>query len=118
MQMIARYPSRSQAEERAAFLRSRGIVTQVTDMTSLRLNLAHRGRFRAALWAVLGEQAEDAAALLEDADHRATTALDEHELQRFEGEGAEIARRTLIRWLTITALGLAALAALIVALGL
>lgn len=118
MQMIAKYPSRSQAEERAAFLRSRGIAAHVSDMTSLRLNLAHQGRFRAALWAVLSEQAEDAAALLEDPEHRATTALSEDEFQRLEGEGADAARRSLIRWLTVTALGLAALAALIVALGL
>lgn len=114
MQMIAKYASRSEAEERAAFLRSRGIAAHVSDMTSLRLNLAHQGRFRAALWAVLTEQAEDAAALLEDPEHLATTALNEHEFERLEDEGADAARRTLIRWLTITALGLAALAALIV----
>jgi len=116
MQMIARYASRSQAEERAAFLRSRGIAVHVSDMTSLRFNLAHKGRFRAALWAVLSEQAKDAAALLEDPEHSATTALDEHQFQRLEGEGADAARRTLIGWLTITALVLAALAALIVVL--
>lgn len=116
MQMLAKYASRSQAEERAAFLRSRGIAAHVSDMTSLRFNLAHKGRFRAALWAVLAEQAEDAAALLEDPEHQATTALDKQEFQRLEGEGADAARRTLIGWLTITALGLAALAALIVAM--
>lgn len=118
MQMIAKYATRSEAEERAAFLRSRGIATHVTDMTSLRLNLAHQGRFRAALWAVLPEQAEDAEALLEDPSHRASTALNDHEFQRLEGEGADAARRSMIRWLTVTALGLAALAALVVALGL
>lgn len=118
MQMIAKYASRSQAEERAAFLRSRGIAVHVTDMASLRLNLAHQGRFRAALWAVLAEQAEDAAALLEDPERQASTALNENEFQRLESEGADVARRTLIRWLAITALGLAALAGLIVATGL
>lgn len=118
MQMIAKYATRSEAEERAAFLRSRGIAVHVSDMTSLRLNLAHQGRFRAALWAVLPEQAEDAAALLDDPDHRAATALNEHEFQRLEGEGADAARRTMIRWLTITALVLAGLAALLAALGL
>lgn len=118
MQMIAKYASRSEAEERAAFLRSRGIATHVTDMTSLRLNLAHQGQFRAAVWAVLPEQADDAAALLESPDHRAETALNEHEFQRLEGEGADAARQTMIRWLVITAVGLAGLAALIVALGL
>lgn len=118
MQMIAKYASRSEAEERAAFLRSRGIAVHVSDMTSLRLNLAHQGRYRAALWAVLPEQSEDAVALLDDPDHPATTALNDHEFRRLEGEGAEAARRTMIRWLTITALGLAALAAWIAALGL
>lgn len=118
MQMIAKYAARSEAEERAAFLRSRGIATHVTDMTSLRLNLAHQGQFRAALWAVLPDQAEDAAALLEDPGHRAETALNDHEFQRLETEGADSARRTMIRWLIITALGLAGLAALTVAIGL
>jgi len=117
MQMIARYASRSEAEERAAFLRSRGIATHVTDMTSLRLNLAHQGRYRAALWAVLSEQAADAEALLEDPEHRASTALNEHEFQRLEGEGAEAARRSMIRWLVITALALAGVAAVVVAFG-
>lgn len=116
MQMVAKYPTRSEAEERAAFLRSRGIATHVTDMTSLRLNLAHQGRYRAALWAVLPEQTEDAAALLEDPDHQAATALNEHEFQRLESEGADAARRTMIRWLTYTAVFLAGVAALIVVL--
>lgn len=118
MEMIAKYASRSQAEERAAFLRSRGIATHVSDMTSLRLNLAHQGQFRAALWAVLPEQAEDAAALLADPEHTAETALNEHEFQRLESEGTEAARRTMIRWLLITVVGLAGLAAAVVALGL
>lgn len=118
MQMIAKYASRSEAEERAAFLRSRGIATHVTDMTSLRLNLAHQGQFRAAVWAVLPEQADDALALLEDPEHLAGTALNDHEFQQLEGAGADAARRSMIRWLIITALGLAGLAALVVALGL
>ncbi|QOC23183.1 hypothetical protein IC757_03225 [Wenzhouxiangella sp. AB-CW3] len=115
--MIARYESRSQADERAAFLRSRGIASHVTDLTSMRLNLAHQGQFRAALWVVLPEQAEDALALLEDPDHRADTALDEREFERLENEGADAARRTMMRWLILTALGLAGLAALVVAIG-
>jgi hypothetical protein len=114
MKLIAKYESRSQAEERAAFLRSRGIATFVSDMTSLRLNLAHQGRFRAGLWAVLPEQLDDATALLDDPDHRALTALDEDEFQQLELEGGEAARRTLMRWLTVTALVLAGLAALMV----
>lgn len=115
--MIAKYASRSEAEERAAFLRTRGIAVYVSDMTSLRLNLAHQGRYRAALWAVLPEQAEDAAALLGNPDHHATTALNEHEFRRLEGEGADAARHTMTRWLTIVALGLAVLAALVAAVG-
>jgi hypothetical protein len=116
MQMIAKYASRSEAEERAAFLRSRGIATHVSDMTSLRLNLAHQGQFRAALWAVLPEQAEDAAALLEDPEHAAETALNEHEFLLLESEGAKAARRAMIRWMLITVVVLAGLAALVVGL--
>lgn len=115
MKMIARYASHSEAEERGAFLRSRGIATHVSDMTSLRLNLAHQGKYRAALWAVLPEQTEDAARLLEDPGHRATTALNKHEFQLLEGEGSAAARRMLIRWLLVTAVGLAGLAALVFA---
>lgn len=116
--MLSKYASRSEAEERAAFLRSRGIASHVTDMTSLRLNLAHQGRYRAALWAVLEDQAEDAAALLENPDHRAASALDEAGFARLEGEGADAARRAMMRGLTVTALVLAGLAALIVWAGL
>ncbi|WP_376697273.1 hypothetical protein [Wenzhouxiangella sp. EGI_FJ10305] len=118
MEMIAKYASHSEAEERAAFLRSRGIATHVSDMTSLRLNLAHQGRYRAALWAVLPEQAEDAVALLDNPEHVAETALNDHEFRQLEGEGADAARRMMIRWLTVTALVLTGLAALIVAMGL
>jgi len=116
MQMIARYATRPEAEERAAFLRSRGIATHVTDMTSLRLNLAHQGRYRAAVWAVLPEQAGDAAALLENPDHRAASALNEHEFKRLEQEGAAAARGAMIRWLLVAAAVLAVLAALVVGL--
>lgn len=116
MNLIARYESRSQAEERAAFLRSRGIATHVTDMTSLRLNLAHQGRFRAAVWAVLPEQAEDAVALLDDPGHEAKTALNRHEFEQLESVGAAQARRTMIRWLLITLVVLIVLAAAVVGL--
>jgi hypothetical protein len=75
MRMIARFESHSDAEERAAFLRSRGVATHVTDMTSLRLNLAHQGRYRTALWAVLPEQYDDAEALLDNPDHRVVNPL-------------------------------------------
>ncbi len=117
MKMIARYATHSQAEERAAFLRSRGIATHVSDMASLRLNLAHQGKYRAALWAVLPEQADDAARLLEDPEHQATTALNQHEFQLLQGAGAEAARRLMIRWLLITVVGLAGVAALVYVLG-
>lgn len=115
--MIARFESRSEAEERAAFLRSRGVATHVTDMTSMRLNLAHQGRFRAGLWVVFEDQYADGETLLENPDHAVARPLSEADLARLETEGAGEVRKTLIKWMLIIAAGLVGLAALVVALG-
>jgi hypothetical protein len=117
MRLIARYESRTEAEERAAFLRSRGIATHVTNMTSLRPNLAHQGRFRAGLWAMLEPQYADAEALLENPDHEVERPLSEAQMGQMDTEGEAHARRTLIKWLVITAVALGALAAIVAALG-
>lgn len=97
MDMIGKYPSRSQAEERAAFLRSRGIATHVTDLTSLRFNAAHQGQFRAAVWALLEPQFEDARALLEDPDHKVKNPLSAEEMAHLESEGQVQAMDALFR---------------------
>ncbi len=117
MRLIARYASRAEAEERAAFLRSHGIATHVTNMASMRLNLAHQGRYRAGLWAMLEPQYEDAEALLENPDHKVEQALSEAQMAELETKGEADARRTLMKWLVITAIALAAVAAAVVALG-
>lgn len=118
MHLIEKFESRSEAEERAAFLRSRGIATHVTDMTSMRLNLAHQGRFRAGLWVVFEEHYEDAAALLADSEHPVEKPLSESELEHIETEGAGEVRKTLIKWMLVIAVGLIGLAGLVVGLGL
>ncbi|QKK03379.1 MAG: hypothetical protein HND55_12360 [Pseudomonadota bacterium] len=117
MERIAKFESRSEAEERAAFLRSRGIAAHVTDMTSLRLNLAHQGRFRAALWAILPHQYEDAAALLADPEHQVEAPLSAEALARLEDQGGERARRAMLRGLLVIAVVLSALVALVVRFG-
>lgn len=117
MRLIARYASHTEAEERAAFLRSRGIATHVTNMASLRPNLAHKGRYRAGLWAMLEFQFEDAEALLEDPGHKVAHPLDEQEMTHLETEGEAHARRTLIKWLIFVAVGLGVLAGLVVMMG-
>lgn len=117
MRLIARYPSLSQAEERAAFLRSRGIATHVSELTSLRPNLAHQGRDRAAVWAVLASQYEDAHRLLNDPEHQAGSALEVDAMQRLQTEGTDRARKTLARGLFVTLGVLLALLLLVLALG-
>ena len=117
MRLIARYASRAEAEERAAFLRSRGIATHVTNMASLRPNLAHQGRYRAGLWAMLEPQFEDAEALLENPDHHVEQPLSEVQMTELETVGEADARRTLIKWLLIAVVALGALTAVVVALG-
>ncbi|MFW5927261.1 MAG: hypothetical protein ACOCSR_04340 [Wenzhouxiangella sp.] len=117
MKMIGKFESRAEAEERAAFLRSRGIATHVSDMTSMRMNLAHQGRFRAGLWVVFEEHYEDAAALLTDPEHRVERPLSERELEHIEAEGAGELRKTLIKWLLVIAAGLLVLAGLVAGLG-
>ena len=118
MRLIARYPSLSLAEERAAFLRSRGIATHVSELTSLRPNLAHQGRDRAAVWAVLESQFEDAQRLLNDPEHRADSALEADDMQYLQTQGAARARRSLLRGLFITLGVLTALLVLVVQFGL
>lgn len=118
MHLIEKFESRAEAEERAAFLRSRGIATHVSDMTSMRLNLAHQGRFRAGLWVVFEDHYQDAAALLADPEHPVKSPLSEAQLEHIENEGAGEVRKTLIGWLLLTAAALGAVAALVLWLSL
>lgn len=117
MRLIARYPSLSAAEERAAFLRSRGIATHVSELTVLKPGLSTGQVDRAALWAVLASQYDDARKLLENADHQPANALDEGEMQTFQEEGPVQARRLMIRGLAVTLAVLLALLAVILRLG-
>lgn len=117
MRQIARYASRAEAEERAAFLRSRGVATHVTNMASFRLNLAHQGRYRAGLWAMLEPQYTDAEALLQDPDHEVENPLSDAQMAELASRGEADARRVLIKWLLLTAAVLGALAAVVVILG-
>ncbi len=117
MRLIARYPSLSAAEERAAFLRSRGIATHVSELTVLKPGLSGGQVDRAALWAVLAGQYEDARQLLENADHRPANALDEQDMHTFQEEGAVQARRQMIRGLVITLAVLLGLLAVVLHLG-
>ncbi|TVS12482.1 MAG: hypothetical protein EA419_04670 [Wenzhouxiangella sp.] len=118
MRLIARYPSVPEAEERAAFLRSRGIATHVSELTTLRPGLAHRDGARAAVWAVLTSQYEDAQRLLQDPDHHPDHALDEKGMHELETEGPARARRSLIRGLLLTLALLVAVLVLVLRLDL
>lgn len=102
MRLIARYPSLSAAEERAAFLRSRGIATHVSNLTSIKPTPCGGQIDRAALWAVLASQYDDARLLLENPDHNAVNSLDENAMHELEHEGSAQAQRAMIRGLLIT----------------
>jgi hypothetical protein len=117
MHMVAKYETRSEADERAAFLQSHGIATHVSDMVSMRPNLAHQGRFRAGLWVVLEAQYDDAIKLLEDPDHDVGNPLSVDQMARVETDGVLEARTTLLKWLLLIAAGLGATALLVVSLG-
>lgn len=117
MRLIARYPSLSAAEERAAFLRSRGIATHVTELSVLKPSPCGGQVDRAALWAMLAPQYEDARLLLENADHRPSHALDENDMQSFQEEGQAAARRVMVRGLIVTLLVLGGLLAVVLHLG-
>jgi len=117
VRMVAKYESRSEADERAAFLQAHGIATHVSDMVSMRPNLAHQGRFRAGLWVILEAQYDDAVGLLEDPDHEVENPLSVDQLQHMETEGAAQARRTLIKWSVMIAVGLGLVAGAIVVFG-
>jgi len=115
--MVKKFESRSEADERAAFLQAHGIATHVSDMVSMRPNLAHQGRFRAGLWVILEAQYDDAVGLLEDPDHQVENPLSVDQLQHMETEGAAQARRTLIKWSVMIAIGLGLVAGAIVLFG-
>jgi len=117
MRMVAKYQSRSEADERAAFLQAHGIATHVSDMTSMRPNLAHQGQFRAGLWVVLEAQYDDALGLLENPDHNVSNPLSVDQLQHMETQGMEQARNDLLKWLLLVAAGLGAVALLVIRLG-
>lgn len=113
MRLIARYPSLSAAEERAAFLRSRGIATHVSELSLLKPSPCGGQVERAALWAVLEPQYEDARLLLEDADHQPAHAFDEGAMQDFQEQGQAAARRLMMRGLLLTLAALGGLLALV-----
>lgn len=113
MRLLARYPSLPQAEERAAFLRSRGIATHVAELSSLRPGLAHQDLDRAAVWAVLASQYDDARRLLDDPDHQPASGLDEDGMAVLDRDGPVQARRVLLRGLLATLAALLALLALV-----
>lgn len=118
MRIVARYLSRSEAEERAAFLRAHGIAARVTDASSMvRAAAARRDSFRALLWVILDFQYDDAVALLEDPDHPVGEALDPQALERFETEGAAHAQRLLFLGMLLLAGGLGVLFALLAFFG-
>lgn len=114
MRMIAKYETRSEAQERAAFLQTHGIATHISDMTALRMNLAHQGRYRAGLWVVFEGQYEDAIGLLEDPDHEVSNPLSVDQMQHLETEGQAATQRTLLKWSLILLVTLATAAALVV----
>lgn len=115
--MVGKYQSRAEAAERAAFLQAHGIATHVSDMTSMRPNLAHQGQFRAGLWVVLEAQYDDAQGLLENPDHDVSNPLSVDQLQHMETQGMEQARNDLLKWLLLVAAGLGAVALLVIGLG-
>lgn len=114
MRMVERYGSRSEAMERAAFLQANGIATHVSDMTALRVNLAHQGQFRAGLWVVFEDQYDDAMALLSNPDHEVSKALSPDQMAHLQTGGEAEVRKVLIKWSLITLGGLAAIASLVV----
>lgn len=119
MRILARYPNRSEAEERAAFLRAHGIVPHVSNTTSLlRAVGLRKDRSQAALWAVIDTQHADALALLADPDHEIDTELDPEQLAQLEAEGSAAAEGLLFRGMMLLAGGLMAIFAILAYAGL
>jgi len=98
VKLLERYESMTEAHERAAFLRSRGIAAHVESTSALRPAGAHKSLYNAALWSVLDHQHEDAAALLDNPDHVVADPLDDSEMEELQEEGGQRARATIIRW--------------------
>lgn len=118
MRIVARYPTRSEAEERAAFLRAHGIVPHVTNTASLlRAVGLRKDRSQAALWAVIDAQHADAVALLADPDHEVHAGLDAEELEHLEIQGAAHAQRMLFRGMMLLAGGMLAVLAILAVTG-
>lgn len=114
MRIVARYPSRSEAEERAAFLRAHGIVPHVSNTTSLLRSMGLRkDRSQAALWVLLDAQHDDAVALLDNPDHQPASAMDADTMAAMESEGSLAAQRLLFKGVMLLAGGLIALFALL-----
>ncbi|TVS14338.1 MAG: hypothetical protein EA417_15375 [Gammaproteobacteria bacterium] len=110
MHIVARYPTRSEAEERAAFLRAHGIVPHVTNTSSLLRAIGlRRDRSQAALWVMIDTQFDDAAALLADPDHEVHEALSPEALAELEAEGAKRAQQLLFKGMMLLAGSLIAL---------
>lgn len=101
MKRLARYATQSEAEERAAFLQSRGIPTHISDASGLRHIAPLRGNDRSILWCLLADQHEDALALLDNPEHEVGNPLTQAQMHEIETRGADRARTTILRYVLI-----------------
>jgi hypothetical protein len=98
MRIVARYDTRIEADERAAFLRANGIAAHVTGTNSVMRALGlRRDRSQAVLQVMIDAQYDDAVALLADPDHDVGTGLDPEKLEALEAEGAMRAQRLMVQ---------------------
>ncbi len=116
MRLLARFETRTEAAERAAFLRAHGIATHLADVTLPRMHRVQGGKAAHSLWVLFESQYDDALALLKNPDHPVEQRLSKAQMNILETEGAEQVRRTLIRWslIVLAVLGAAALAVILI----
>ena len=80
MKLVTTYSSVDEAEEASRFLEENGIAAFVSSKRSLSLGRVFAGAFEVGLWAVLDEQAPDAAQLLRDPNHKVARKLSRTEI--------------------------------------
>lgn len=95
MELLRQHCTLQEAEDIATLLRSRGIVTFISNRQTNVTGSFTTGANTVSLWVVLRDQLQDAIGLLNNQEHKVTTGLAEDELIALEEKVANFKTSSL-----------------------
>ena len=95
MKLVQRYRNFQEAEEKAALLRSAGVLAHVADEYS-NVHSYASGAFEVSLWVVIDDQFDDACNVLNHEDYTVGNPLSEQQMMIMEKVGRESSHRVVM----------------------